>query len=197
MDATSAAFIQLLYRDIAILLDGRPYLFGLLFWCLVVFEYCLTAGFRLPLPSHYALFLEKLTISPVQLFPNSWRFLTGYSIRCNQLGITPGVDHMTAILTVRQEKGMVHLAMPKLEVITKPSNVGLWRKKWFLARDPSFKSLNCRLYANPPTPLVLGKPEDVARLKKAFKNKKRAFSHKTLITQKNLERAGLSLPLRG
>ena len=58
--------------------------------------------------------------------------------------------------------------MTKLEVITKPSNVGQWRKKWFLARDPSFKFLNCRLYANLPTPLVHAKSKDVARLKKAL-----------------------------
>jgi len=56
---------------------------------LCVFECMLQAGVRFPLHELYNKILKHFNLAPSQLTPNSWRYLAGFVLLCNGVGVQP------------------------------------------------------------------------------------------------------------
>ena len=49
----------------------------------------LEAGVRFPLHELYNKILKHFNLAPSQLTPNSWRYLAGFVLLCNGVGVQP------------------------------------------------------------------------------------------------------------
>ena len=164
--------------------------------CLVVYTFSVEAGFRLPLPDHYRDFLRLNNISASQIYPNGWRYLAAYTMRCYAAQASPRGDRMVGLFITKYDGAMINLSPSSLNLVTKPSNVGKWRNNWFLVRSPDPSSFNCPIY---PTPFL--RPKKPAKTlieswRRAIYIEGPPLDFKKLITPENLEKAGLSLPRR-
>ena len=56
---------------------------------LCVFESMLEAGVRFPLHELYNKILKHFNLAPSQLTPNSWRYLAGFVLLCDSVGVRP------------------------------------------------------------------------------------------------------------
>ena len=164
--------------------------------CLVVHTFSLDAGFRLPLPDHYRDFLKLNGISASQIYPNGWRYLAAYTMRCHALHVTPRGDRMVGLFITKNDGAMINLSPSSLNLVNKPSNVGRWRNSWFLVKSLDPSNFNCSIH---PTPFSRPK-KPAKRLIESWRSaihlEGAPLDYKKLITPENLEKAGLSLPRR-
>ncbi|VFQ84589.1 unnamed protein product [Cuscuta campestris] len=63
----------------------------------------LKKGLRFPLHSLLVEFLNKVDLLPCQLVLNSHRYITGYLVRCKEVGVKPTLDHF--LFTFKLTKG--------------------------------------------------------------------------------------------
>lgn len=80
---------------------------------LCVYWGALDAGFRFPVDNFIIRLLAEYQIHPCQLYPNSWRYISIFLIRCRQLGIHPTTTLFRSIFVASnssdQKKGWVSL----------------------------------------------------------------------------------------
>ena len=65
----------------------------------------LEGGLRFPLDPFVKLFLNRYNISPRQLYPNSYRILTGYIELMHREGIEPDFDMLRHMYSLNKKKG--------------------------------------------------------------------------------------------
>ena len=89
---------------------------------LVVYKDQMEGGLRFPLDPFVKLFLNRCNITPGQLYPNSYRILTGYIELMHRDGVEPNFDmlrHMYSLTKKKSELAFSFAAVLSLNIFAR------------------------------------------------------------------------------
>ena len=93
---------------------------------LVVYKDQMEGGLRFPLDPFVKLFLNRYNIAPGQLYPNSYRILTGFIELMHREGIEPDLDILWYVYSLTKKKGELVFSfstVPSLNIFVRLKNL--------------------------------------------------------------------------
>lgn len=106
---------------------------------IAVYKEAFYAGLRIPPSEFICRLLAEACISPSQLMPNGWRFITCFQVQCLKHKLTPSVAvfrYFFKFVNSPQDSGWVHIQYRKKGQTlfipgTSPDSFPNWKVEWF------------------------------------------------------------------